>query len=141
MRPLRAFTGRRHLAVWLGLAVVVIGGLLGMHALNLHAQTPHATAAHVTTAHDATADGTAHATSGGATHAVLPCEGCGEQPAGHEAAMACVLALLITLLLLPAPRLLAAVLERIRWLSSTPARIGLAAAPTHSLYELSVIRT
>ncbi|GAA2174884.1 hypothetical protein GCM10009846_22550 [Agrococcus versicolor] len=139
MRPLRALTGRRHLAVWLGLAVVVIGGLLGMHALNLHAQTPHATAAHATTAHDA--GGAAHATSDDTSHAALPCDSCGEQPAGHEAAMACVLALLITLLLLPAPRLFAAVVERIRWLASMPARIGVAAAPTRSLYELSVIRT
>lgn len=147
MRTLRALTGRRHLAVWLGLAVVVIGGLLGMHALNLHAQTPphHHRPRRERRRCDRWRDDTRRTDPRGDAPAAAPvpspCDDCGGQSAGHEAAMACVLALLMTLLLLPARRLLATLVERIQWHASTPALHGFDPTPTRSLYELSVIRT
>lgn len=143
MRPLRA-TLHPRLLVWLAVAVAIIGGLLGMHALNLHGASPqHAVSDHVTDPQHATGPHTASSsTHDHAASAAVPCDDCNEAGGiGHEAAAACVLALLATLLLLPRATTswLSAVLVR-SW-TATRAPATRRTLPLPSLYELSVIRT
>lgn len=108
----RLYVGRsmaRTLLLLIALTAAVIVGLLAMHSLNTHsaADTGHQTT--VTAAASSALDDH-HA---GATASDEPCADCG---GGHAdmLAMACVLALLATVLLLARPR------DGLRWLSVRP---------------------
>ncbi|QCR19166.1 DUF6153 family protein [Agrococcus sp. SGAir0287] len=143
MRPLRA-TLHPRLLLWLAVAVAIIGGLLGMHALNLHGGGPqHAVSGHAIDAqHEAEPPIASSSTHDHAASPAVPCDDCNEAGgAGHDAAAACVLALLATLLLLPRATTswLNAVLVH-SW-TATRAPTVRGTFPLPSLYELSVIRT
>ena len=108
----RIHTGRsmaRTLLLLVAVTGAIIVGLLAMHSLNTHTATD--------TSHQTTA--TASATTGagdhhaGTTATDEPCADCGN---GHSTmlAMACVLALLVTVLLLVRPG------AAMRWLSILP---------------------
>jgi hypothetical protein len=108
----RVHTGRsmaRTLLLLVAVTGAIIVGLLAMHSLNTHTATD--------TSHQTTA--TASATTGagdhhaGTTATDEPCADCGN---GHSTmlAMACVLALLVTVLLLVRPG------AAMRWLSILP---------------------
>lgn len=108
----RVHTGRSMVRTLLLLVVItgaIIVGLLAMHSLNAHTATD---AGHQTTATASAATGTGdHHT--GTTATDEPCADCGS---GHctMLAMACVLALLATVLLLVRPSAV------MRWLSILP---------------------
>ncbi|WP_243233669.1 DUF6153 family protein [Microbacterium sp. CIAB417] len=108
----RVHTGRSMVRTLLLLVVItgaIIVGLLAMHSLNAHTATD---AGHQTTATASAATGTGdHHT--GTTATDEPCADCGS---GHSTmlAMACVLALLATVLLLVRPSAV------MRWLSIPP---------------------
>ncbi|WP_405219106.1 DUF6153 family protein [Agrococcus sp. Ld7] len=120
------------------LVVLLIVGLLGMHALagSTGGHTP-SVAAHSGGTHGSTS------VEAAAAHADPECAQACAAPLGHEhAAVACVLALLAGLLLLTPPRSIARA-----WLPTVSAITALAAgwtqvpSPTPSLIQLSISRT
>lgn len=123
-------SGRPSVLAWLMIAAAVIAGLLGMHTLGSHTAAP---------THESA---TGHASMiGEPSQASAACAGCSSEADGVPAAMACVLALLAVLLLLPRagasfwPAPLAGGRE------DRPAVYAIGTRRLLSLYELQVIRT
>lgn len=138
MHP-RSFVWRTLITVGLSLAVIV--GLLAMHTMSTHHLGPANHADHSAVTSDTRGDVmTAHADD-----MTEPCDCDSVAPAQDHSAMtvACVLALLATLLLIAAPRLLRDSCDGTRHLStlSQRARRALAQARPPSLLVLSISRT